>query len=77
MQNVLQATTLSDSNTLEEAPITTDDEDDDVIIVQQWTDIDQAESHDPAYTSEYAPEIYQYMMEREVLYMHLCMCMHV
>lgn len=65
MQNVLQATTLSDSNTLEEAPITTDDEDDDVIIVQQWTDIDQAESHDPAYTSEYAPEIYQYMMERE------------
>ena len=33
---------------------------------EKWTDIDLAESHDPLFSSEYAPEIYAYMREREV-----------
>ena len=35
-----------------------------------WTDIDQADAHDPSYSTEYAPEIYQYMREREVSVEH-------
>lgn len=31
-----------------------------------WHDIDKAESHDPLFSSQYAPEIYQYMKTREV-----------
>ncbi|XP_019850667.1 PREDICTED: G2/mitotic-specific cyclin-B3-like [Amphimedon queenslandica] len=50
VQNVLRATTLDDK--LEES--------------QLWKDIDEAESHDPLFSSEYAPDIYQYMREREV-----------
>ena len=55
-----------------------------------WTDIDQADAHDPSYSAEYAPEIYQYMKEREVsvehgnagcidmnIYIHLYMRFHM
>ena len=31
-----------------------------------WNDIDKAESHDHLFSSEYAPEIFKYMREREV-----------
>ena len=30
------------------------------------TDIDESDAHDPAYSSEYAPDIYHYMRQREV-----------
>jgi len=33
---------------------------------QSWNDIDKAESQDHLFSSEYAPEIFQYMKEREV-----------
>ena len=39
---------------------------DDESSERSWKDIDQAESHDPLFSSEYAPEIYAYMREREV-----------
>ena len=32
----------------------------------EWKDIDKAEANDPLFSSEYAPEIYQYMRQREV-----------
>ena len=61
MQNVLQATTLDDSGSgHSELPFA------EVEPTPLWTNIDQPEAHDPSYTSEYAPEIYQYMMQREV-----------
>lgn len=31
-----------------------------------WNDIDKVESHDHLFSSEYAPEIFKYMREREV-----------
>ena len=63
MQNVLQATRLDDSSSssgLGELPTA------EVGPTPAWTDIDQAETQDPSYSSEYAPEIYQYMLLREV-----------
>ena len=33
-----------------------------------------AEQHDPLFSSEYAPSIYQYMKEREVSYWTICTC---
>lgn len=61
MQNVLQATTLNDSSSgSEELPIAA------VEPTPAWTDIDKAEASDPSFSSEYAPEIYQYMRQREV-----------
>ena len=35
---------------------------------QCWNDIDKAESHDHLFSSEYAQEIFKYMLEREVCY---------
>ena len=32
----------------------------------EWKDIDKLEAHDPLFSSQYAPEIYDYMREREV-----------
>ena len=61
MQNVLQATTLDDSGSgPSELPFAEEEP------TPLWTNIDQPEAHDPSYSSEYAPEIYQYMMQREV-----------
>lgn len=82
MQNVLQATTLSDESLRsEESPvIVVELSSGDVIDLTSptpsWTDIDQADAHDPSYSSEYAPEIYSYMMQREMQfliqpYMHM------
>ena len=68
MQNVLQATTLHDDSlrTEEEDESSNDDVIDLTSPTPLWTDIDQAEAHDPTFSSEYAPDIYQYMMQREV-----------
>ena len=33
---------------------------------KEWKDIDKQESTDPLYSSEYAPEIYTFMKQREV-----------
>ena len=38
----------------------------DVCGAVEWKDIDAAEAHDPLFSSEYAPDIYAYMKEREV-----------
>ena len=51
MQNVLQATKLSDDS------ITTE---------TSWTNIDEAQSRDHLYSAEYAPDIFHYMHRREV-----------
>lgn len=50
MQNVLQATKLSDDS------ITTE---------TSWTNIDEAQSRDHLYSAEYAPDIFHYMHRRE------------
>ena len=43
---------------LEDSAMSTDD--------QSWNDIDKAESQDHLFSADYAPEIFQYMREREV-----------
>lgn len=37
-----------------------------VVLSGDWNDIDKAERKDPLFSSEYAPDIYSYMKEREV-----------
>lgn len=65
MQNVLQATTLSDNSSLssDESPLPGMGM---VNPAPSWTNIDHADSQDPSYSSEYAPEIYSHMRQREV-----------
>jgi len=52
----------SGNSRLEDSAMSTDD--------QSWNDIDKAESQDHLFSAEYAPEIFQYMREREVI-LHL------
>ena len=71
VQNFLQATSLNDVSLRSEESL---EEVESIVVdpapsepdVPRWTDIDQADAHDPLYSSEYAPEIYTYMQQREV-----------
>lgn len=70
MQNVLQATTLSDDSLRSDESL---EELDPPTIptspsskTQPWRDIDQAEAHDHLFSAEYAPDIFAYMRKREV-----------
>ena len=78
MQNVLQATTLDDDSLRSDESL----EEEEAVSSrlspsstysspqsQPWKDIDAAEIHDPLFSSEYAPDIYRYMCDREV-----CLC---
>lgn len=51
-------TSQSRDSKLEDSAMSTDEQ-------QCWNDIDKAESHDHLFSSEYAPEIFKYMRERE------------
>ena len=73
VQNFLKATSLNDISLLaEESLLCSDGETTESSAsqasqpAQLWKDIDQAESHDPLFSAEYAPEIYAYMRKREV-----------
>ncbi|XP_065887687.1 G2/mitotic-specific cyclin-B3-like [Dysidea avara] len=60
IQTSLQATSIQDESgdlKLEDSAMSTDD--------QSWNDIDKAESQDHLFSADYAPEIFQYMRERE------------
>ena len=69
VKNFLQATTLSDTSLLSDESLSED------VGVQTpcstpqphlWKDIDQAEAEDHLFSSEYAPDIFHYMRQREV-----------
>ena len=74
VQNFLQATTLHDLSLHSEETLTSEESSQSVSSqvkepspsVQLWRDIDQAEAKDPLFSSEYAPDIYAYMRQREV-----------
>ena len=75
VQNFLRATTLNDisfrsdeSLASEESllPDSTSSSSRELTPIQEWKDIDQAESKDPLFSAEYAPGIYTYMNRREV-----------
>ena len=73
MFSVCSDESLRSEDSASEEPITIDSS---PVLVEMaspapsWTDIDQADAHDPSYSAEYAPEIYQYMKEREVSVEH-------
>lgn len=70
VQNSLQATTLCDFS-LEsvDSPEKRGCEAMPTSPTVEWKDIDAAEAHDPLFSSEYAPDIYSYMKERELHFM--------
>ena len=76
VQNFLKATSLNDVSLLSDESLlcpegeisesSTSQASRETKPAQLWKDIDQAESHDPLFSAEYAPEIYAYMRKREV-----------
>lgn len=75
VQNFLKATSLDDDSLRSEESLSsfegettehTTQKSQETLPTQLWKDIDKAESKDPLFSSEYAPEIYEYMRMREV-----------
>lgn len=69
VKNFLQATTLDDTSLLSEESLSEDVGTQTPYSTPQpqlWKDIDQAEAHDHLFSSEYAPDVFHYMRQREI-----------
>ena len=69
VKNFLQATTLDDTSLLSDESLSEDVGSQSPCSTSQpqlWKDIDQAEANDHLFSSEYAPEVFHYMRQREV-----------